>query len=879
MKATSFITRNLWRYLLLALLFLGALSYHLLAVEFRFPYWFHLQKNDEPFILAEPGLANPAQPHIVTFLSPRTIQAGLKDGDILLSVNGRQVTGTGIYGEEVAASRPGDSMLVTVLRRQQNAPPKTMSFSVPLDGSTWPGWQAEIYFGALLAVLPFFCVLLGFWVTAARPRDPRAWLVLALMLGYEAFFNSAIEAWGPWKRDLATAFQAAAVSTLSIWLLLFGIYFPEPFPATSRWARWRWLKWVLIIPLSIFACGGVITALGELEKASAVRFLERLPAVLRLIHFVLIYLAVGSAIFCLAAKYRAGVSPDSKRRLRLLLSATVAALAPALLLFLISAILGLRLERDFPRWLWLPSYFLLFLFPIALGYVIVVHRALDVRVVLRQGIQYALARNSVRVMQVLVTVAVFVAAGRLVGNTSRSPIEKIALFAVGLGVIMGIRRGADRLRGFIDRCFFREAYDAERLLSELSDQVRSIVEPRSLLETVAARISETLHVPQVAVMLDAGSPFQPAYVLGYESVSDVVIPQESATVKVLRSQREPLRLYLDDQDSWLNRNSDSTAQERAALARLGTNVLLPLTAREKLLGFISLGAKKSEVPFTGNDLRLLKSVANQTGLALENAQLLAAITEEVAQRERLNREVEIAREVQERLFPQELPVIRGLDYFGGCRPALGVGGDYYDFLALPEGQLGFAIGDVSGKGIGAALLMASLEASLRAEATRAPDDLALLVSQVNHLVYQASTSNRYATLFYAQYDPARRCLTYVNAGHNAPMLFRRQAGEWSLTRLAAGGTVVGLFASFAYTQDSIDLKPGDLLVAFTDGISETMNATEEEWGEERFIESLKACAGLPAAGILSSIMQAADAFATGAKQHDDMTLVVLRVTE
>jgi sigma-B regulation protein RsbU (phosphoserine phosphatase) len=502
-----------------------------------------------------------------------------------------------------------------------------------------------------------------------------------------------------------------------------------------------------------------------------------------------------------------------------------------------------------------------------------------VRVVLRQGLQYALARNSVRVMQILVTVVVFVAAGRLAGNIGRNPVEKIALIVVGLGAIMGIRRGADRLRGFIDRRFFREAYDAERVLSELSDQVRSMVEPRSLLETVAARISETLHVPQVAVMLDAGSPFQPAYALGYESVSDVVIPKESATVKVLRSQREPVRLYLDDPDSWLNRNSESTAQERAALARLGTNVLLPLTAREKLLGFISLGAKKSEVPFTGNDLRLLKSVANQTGLALENAQLLAAITEEVAQRERLNREVEIAREVQERLFPQELPSIRGLDYCGGCRPALGVGGDYYDFLALPEGQLGIAIGDVSGKGIGAALLMASLEASLRAEATRAPDDLALLVGHVNHLVYQASTSNRYATLFYAQYDPTHRRLIYVNAGHNAPMLLRRQADEWSLTRLAAGGTVVGLFEGFAYTQESIDLKPGDLLIAFTDGISETMNAAEEEWGEERFVESLKACAGLPAAGILSAIMQAADTFAGGAKQHDDMTLVVLHVTE
>src|SRR4029077_19433212 len=120
----------------------------------------------------------------------------------------------------------------------------------------------------------------------------------------------------------------------------------------------------------------------------------------------------------------------------------------------------------------------------------------------------------------------------------------------------------------------------------------------------------------------------------------------------------------------------------------------------------------SEEPYTGNDLRLLKSVATQTGLALENAQLVAAITEEVAQRERLNREVEIAREVQERLFPQELPVVVGLDFTGACRPALGVGGDYYDFLELPEGGFGLAIGDISGKGVGASRMMARLQASL-----------------------------------------------------------------------------------------------------------------------------------------------------------------------
>src|SRR5215469_8625792 len=163
--------------------------------------------------------------------------------------------------------------------------------------------------------------------------------------------------------------------------------------------------------------------------------------------------------------------------------------------------------------------------------------------------------------------------------------------------------------------------------------------------------------------------------------------------------------------------------------------------------------------------------AAQTALAQEVARLTTAIGREMAQRERLNRELEIAREVQEHLFPQRLPRAPGLDYCGQCRPAREVGGDYYDFLELPEGRLGIAIGDVSGKGVGAALMMASLEASLRALAS-VVEDPAELMERVSGLVYQASSAHRYATLFYGQYHPASRCLSYVNAGHNPPVVLR-----------------------------------------------------------------------------------------------------------
>jgi phosphoserine phosphatase RsbU/P len=274
----------------------------------------------------------------------------------------------------------------------------------------------------------------------------------------------------------------------------------------------------------------------------------------------------------------------------------------------------------------------------------------------------------------------------------------------------------------------------------------------------------------------------------------------------------------------------------------------------------------------------LRSAPSPKGLARENAQLVAAMGEEAAQREDLNREIEIAREVQQRLFPQELPAVSGLDYSGACRPALGVGGDYYDFFKLPDGKLGVAIGDVSGKGISAALTMASLQAALRIQTMSPVDDLASIVARANRLIFDASSSDRYATLFFAIYDPATRILKYVNAGHIPPVVTSASQPN-CLVRLDSSGTVVGLFSDVPYEQGETQLHVGDTVLAFTDGITETMNAADEEWGHERLIKSFRESGSFRSGQIIDNILSEADHFAAGAKQHDDMTVVILRVEE
>ena len=176
-------------------------------------------------------------------------------------------------------------------------------------------------------------------------------------------------------------------------------------------------------------------------------------------------------------------------------------------------------------------------------------------------------------------------------------------------------------------------------------------------------------------------------------------------------------------------------------------------------------------------------------------------------------------------------------------------------------------------------MMASLQASLRGQAIHSGDDIAGLMTHVNTLVYDASTTNRYATFFYAQYDPTTRKLSYVNAGHNPPFLLRRSGSGVEVIKLEVGGAVVGMLPSMVvhYDQGDVQMEIGDLLVGFTDGISEAMNPLEEEWGEDALLEELKELDGKESEWIIRHIIAAADKFADGAKQHDDMTMIVVRI--
>ncbi|HEU5179194.1 MAG TPA: SpoIIE family protein phosphatase [Candidatus Polarisedimenticolia bacterium] len=247
---------------------------------------------------------------------------------------------------------------------------------------------------------------------------------------------------------------------------------------------------------------------------------------------------------------------------------------------------------------------------------------------------------------------------------------------------------------------------------------------------------------------------------------------------------------------------------------------------------------------------------------------------------RMARELASASEAQARLYP-DLVRLETLEVSGSCRSSREVGGDYYDFLPLGRGRLGIAVGDVSGKGIFAGLLMAGLQGRLQTMAVRYGDDLPALFSELNRAMHASTDANRYATLFYGVYEEPSRRLTYVNAGHPAPLLLRRAAGGapgWDPPEaLAPTGTVVGLLPEARYEARSLHLCPGDLLLAFSDGLVEAGGEEGPEFGPAALADSVRGLQEAGAAAIRERILEEERRFRSDRKGEDDLTLVVARV--
>jgi sigma-B regulation protein RsbU (phosphoserine phosphatase) len=489
---------------------------------------------------------------------------------------------------------------------------------------------------------------------------------------------------------------------------------------------------------------------------------------------------------------------------------------------------------------------------------------MDIPVLLRRSARYVLVQRGFFVL-------LFIVAGSAIALFTRifSPFVRVdtnigmALSAVFGSVLVWaaaplVKQGTVR----IDRAFFRSAYDARKILQDLGEKIRSVNDRQEMAAVLEHHVREALHPKTLACYLEGGDG-RLTMVSGTASERPKTIPANMPFMVALAQRGK----------SWDVPSAGSEEAEKlSSLAPLSPECLVPITGRDaSLIGLLVLGPRLSEEPYSGEDKRLLDSVAGQAGIALENIRLAEKMAERMEADLRATREMEIAREVQARLFPQMKPVLQTLDYAGACIQARVVGGDYYDFLDLGPGRLGMVLADISGKGIAAALLMANLQANLRSQYAVALDDLHKLLQSVNRLFYENTPDDRYATLFFADYDDAGRRLRYANCGHNPPLLLRA-SGE--LEKLHATATVLGLFREWRCEVREVSLLPGDTLVLYTDGVTEAFDAQGEEFGEKRLLEIVRAERKLPVGALLAHIQEVVQRFSGEGRQADDLTLIV-----
>jgi phosphoserine phosphatase RsbU/P len=795
--------------------------------------------------------------------------AGLSDGDFLLAVNGVPYTGIAQIHNLLRHTNPGE-----VLRISTRTPSGQVRESqIRLAPGEGPTFSLGGYIAFLTPILgvPLLGLLTGYWVVAARPHDLNAWLVfLLLAFPATAYGNLDWSFWPePWYILLGLWNSLLQVFVFPT-LLWFGFLFPE------RWRADLRLPWLKYAILAATFCAFIFETgffAAQHFSVQAIRSLTRLQFWSDRLTSWLDVICILLFLAALIDKLHSASTADARRRLRVLAIGSGFSLGPLVVIFTVVPLFGM--DPHHGTWYTVVLPFLS-LFPLTLAYVLIVQRAMDVRILLRMGTKYLLARATVLTAEMVLVAFLILRFIFPMMQRKEHPLLNFILLAVCIGALLQIfilrNNVSQRLQLWLDRKFFREAYNSEVVLSELSAQVRQLSDKSVLFDIAFRRISEVLHVSQIAVLLRGSNVFLLQQALGIDLVGPVTLAEGSATIQNLVRTNQPATVYRDRPEDWF---TGAGAEEKALLREINAELLLPMSGRAHLIGLLALGPKKSEEPYTPTDLRTLQSVAAQTGLTLEVVELVQTLANQAAQRERMNREIEIAREVQQRLFPQSIPEIAGVGLAGMCRPASEVGGDYYDLIQMEDGRLGFAIGDVSGKGISAALIMASLRASLRGLILDDPGDLSKMMQKVNRLVYEASSSSRYATFFFATLNPHTREFQYVNAGHNPPVVVKDVSGE--LRRLEACGPVVGLLPLATYEARSLILEPGDLLIAYTDGISEAMTAQDEEWGETRMLEAVPRLPTPSAPEVLEKIFCAADEFTAGAEQHDDMTLLVMKL--
>lgn len=768
-------------------------------------------------------------------------------GDTLIRIDGKPAT-IEYWREVFYRVMPPDTQIV-VTYQGANGTTETVMHLLPETPRTF-------YLLVLIDFLRFLIALcflgVGLWAFFAQPNSSQvrvfAWfcfgMTAAMLAGVQVMDARYARFVIPYKDLITGALGTFAISIPTFWLHL-QLVFPRPLGFVQRHGKWLYpviyFPWLAMIAVNAWAA---LKLPGSLSAAANVVFVPQI-----------VLLLAGFAI--LTYRFVKATDRLEKRQLRLVLWGTAVGIGGFVSLIVITNLVKGWLTEDPMRlMLIIVAGFLLLLFtPISFAYAFGRYRLLEVQGKLKRGTRYLIA--AVLAFGGLFVILYFVGNYTLFGSVAAgSPISMVIvmLFALGVGRI------SHRLTKILETRFYPERQQLRSKLESAVERSASLGDCHQFWLQLADNLRETLNVQTVHPVL-AGNNGGSFLLSNNEST-----PFLRASDFMLRLSSERRPLLVDELVASGRTVLSNPEQEWLA----GNNValVLPLMSQQRMTGFLALGFKTEEEDYAPEEISVLTTLAPQVAMASENLRLL----EENVEKRRLEAQMQMARRIQEGFLPQILPHTPGLEIATHNRFSLEIAGDYFDVLQLPDGETLVAIADVSGKGAGAALLMANLQASLRT-AIEVGIPLARSVAQVNNLIFRNTPPEQYITFVAVLFDPRTSKLRYVNAGHNPPILIH---ADGAVTEIPPTGLILGAIPNMSYEEGCIDFRTGEMLVLYTDGVSEAMSDQEEEYGEQRIKDLAARLRHEAPVKVVAEIERDVERFCGRVPMEDDSTMVVVK---
>ena len=761
--------------------------------------------------------------------------ADLRAGDEIYAIDGERLRNAAHYEHVVAANRAFHPQSYEIRRAG-------VAVNVPIEYQPIPHRLAAERVVLITLAIAFLAV--GLSVYFRRPD------IIGTLFAFNSALLAALLTDGPSTASpvlqLVSELASDAVTlAFPAVLLHFFLRFPE-----REHGKRRRAAWVYTPPVLIFAASAVVSARRFVFASTNPN--EELAVLALSTAYFAVYVLASLVVFVRA--YRSAPSAQ-KQKLHVVIAANLAGLLPFLAATLHASI---RPQAGATLPFTLPAVLCLGLIPLGFAYAILKHGAIELTTVVRKSLVYAVLTG----LLIAAYYAVVQTAGAFLSSEfGVSEAVWISIAVVVLAVVFAPVR--ERIQAVVDRVFYRTDFVYKQEVIDFGRQVSRTLTRDEILDHFLQRCDALLHPAYVAIYLRTeDKDLTLAREQGSVPKLDRTFASESFLGRYLTRYRTPLMVEFLDR-SWQRPRLDPEA--RRVLSTQGLAVCVPITAPDRLVGVALIGEKRSGLAYRRADAELLETFAEQLSLVVEHADLIRSSIE----KERLKSEVMLARDIQQALLPTTTPRLPDVEIRGQMISSSEVGGDYFDYFVLDDRRVVVAIGDVMGKGVPAAMLMASLQAVFKNRALKgrlAPHELN---RELNDYMVDHAKPGQFATFFCGVLDLATSTFTFSSAGQCPALL----STNGYIDRLGNGGTVLGANKNEPYVEGSVAFHPGDLLLLYTDGVIEQMSPTGEQYGEQRLMDFLRANRNLPPERLQNALLSDVLAFGEGL-QHDDITSVI-----